>query len=434
VEKRYNRKLVHDLQGLAVLAVALIVGGLLLARNNMSIAIGSTSTPTDVGIAETTETATPGGWREVIAAQLTAPSTPLPTVFVPQPSIEPKGTDMVVTEFPTDDPGEGGPVLWSASPTPTPIAVGSGPTRPAPTAVAVVSPDVRARNNPRLGEFSPPPEQVPLSMDGRDHFYFRRPVNSSANSTALFLYVYGSDGPNRALRVHHGIDLPNPVGKEVLAAAPGKVVWAGRNYTWYEGRTLIEKAPSYGNVIVIEHDFGYGGQHLYTLYAHLQSILVTVDQRVDTGQVIGLSGATGDVSGPHVHFEVRLGKNWYYSTRNPILWMAPYEGTGVVTGRILYPNGQPIQAAEVRLMQGSKIIDTTTTYVNPKWTSKQDTWNPVPDDIWRENFVFGDVPVGDYKVMVVTSGKSYTSTVSVRPATTSFVDFGQGNIEATPVG
>lgn len=440
MQEKSGRKLIHDLQGLAVLSVALILGGLLLVRNNVSgvsgISGGDVTPPAPTQAANLVESSpTPSGWRGVIESQLTSsPVPPRPTLVMPRPTLETPEPTAVFTEPPTSITYPTGPVLWSASPTPTGASAALGPTRPAPTPVPVSSPDIRSRNNPRTGEFSPPPEQVPLSVDGRDHFYFRRPVNSSSNSTSLFFYAYGSDGPTNDLRVHHGIDMPNPIGKEVLAAAPGRVVWAGDNYTWYENGQRIERAYTYGNVIIVEHDFGFNGQRLFTLYAHLQSILVTVDQRVETGQVIGLSGNTGMVSGPHVHFEVRLGQNWYYATRNPLLWMAPYQGHGIVAGRISYPNGQSIQDAEVRLKQNGKVIDSTTTYVNPKWTKKQDTWDVVPDDTWRENFVFGDVPVGEYEVVVITPGKSYSQTVSVRPATTSFVDFGQGNVEVTPVG
>jgi murein DD-endopeptidase MepM/ murein hydrolase activator NlpD len=302
---------------------------------------------------------------------------------------------------------------------------------PPPTAAASPQAPAVARNNdPRRGEFSPPPEQVPLSLDPRDHFWLRRPVDSSANSTALFLYAYGSDGPNNEWRVHHGIDLPNPIGKEVRAAADGRVIWAADNYSWHESRRYAESAYSYGNVVIIEHNFGFQGKRLYTLYAHLQLILVSVGQNVRTGEVIGLSGRSGVVSGPHVHFEVRVGRNSYYETRNPLLWIAPYENHGVVAGRVTLPDGSLAQDVNVVLMKGERKIDATTTYVNPRQPNSR-TWNVNSDEVWRENFVIGDVPVGTYQVLVFLNGRRLVRDVTVRPATTSFVDFTE--LEVVPL-
>jgi murein DD-endopeptidase MepM/ murein hydrolase activator NlpD len=295
---------------------------------------------------------------------------------------------------------------------------------------------VRRFNDPREGEFSPPPEQVPLSLDPRDHFYFRRPVDASANSSSIFWYVYGSDGPQNAWRVHHGIDLPNPVGKEVRAAAAGRVIWAADNYVWFEEGRRIESAYTYGNVVIIQHDFGFQGKRLYTLYAHLNVILVTAGQRVQSGEIIGLSGRSGVVSGPHVHFEVRVGRNNYYETRNPLLWMAPYANTGVVAGRVVYPNGQFVNDVTVRLVNAAgRTVDTTTTYVNPRVPGLSN-WNVNPDEVWNENFVFGDVPPGEYTIVVSVNGIVQRRSVTVRPATTTFVDFGASEmpLEPTPAG
>src|SRR5947207_6108362 len=113
----------------------------------------------------------------------------------------------------------------------TPTATRAAPikeTLPGPTAGSGPAAQVTvvAHNNPISGQFSPPPEIVPLSMDPRDHFWFKRPVDSSANSTSIYWYAYGSDGPQNEWRIHHGLDMPNPIGKEVRAAAPGRVIWA----------------------------------------------------------------------------------------------------------------------------------------------------------------------------------------------------------------
>jgi peptidoglycan hydrolase-like protein with peptidoglycan-binding domain len=95
-------------------------------------------------------------------------------------------------------------------------------------------------------------------------------------------------GP-RGNRFHAGIDLVAPTGTSVQAAAPGRVAFAG-----FAG-------GGWGKLVVIVHRDG-----VRTLYAHLSAIEVRRGATVDTGARVGLVGATGDASGPHLHFEVRL--------------------------------------------------------------------------------------------------------------------------------
>lgn len=88
------------------------------------------------------------------------------------------------------------------------------------------------------------------------------------------------------LSFHSGIDINVPEGTLVKATACGIVVFSG----WSHGN---------GNVVVIEH-----GHSFTTLYAHNKKNLVKVGQRVKRGEVIAISGSTGDTTGPHVHYEV----------------------------------------------------------------------------------------------------------------------------------
>lgn len=89
-------------------------------------------------------------------------------------------------------------------------------------------------------------------------------------------------------RMHEGIDIAVRKGTPVHAARGGRVTLA----SWYGG---------YGNAIIINH-----GDGLSTLYGHLSEIDVKVGEQVDQGEVIGLSGSTGESTGPHVHFEIRV--------------------------------------------------------------------------------------------------------------------------------
>ena len=90
-------------------------------------------------------------------------------------------------------------------------------------------------------------------------------------------------------RLHAGIDIGVPTGTTVAAAAEGRVIVAG----WDDGGC--------GNMIVLDH-----GGHLATQYCHLSQIFVGVGQDVQRGQAIAASGSTGNSTGPHLHFGVRV--------------------------------------------------------------------------------------------------------------------------------
>ena len=88
---------------------------------------------------------------------------------------------------------------------------------------------------------------------------------------------------------HTGIDIAAAPGTAITATAPGKVSVSG----WSGG---------YGYAVHIKHGYGFE-----TIYAHCQSVAVSVDQTVHKGQVVGYVGQTGNATGPHCHYEIRLG-------------------------------------------------------------------------------------------------------------------------------
>jgi murein DD-endopeptidase MepM/ murein hydrolase activator NlpD len=93
----------------------------------------------------------------------------------------------------------------------------------------------------------------------------------------------------RIYKLHEGLDIIGDVGTPVYAAADGVVEYAGRT------------GGGYGVMVEIKHGFGYT-----TLYAHLDKVLVKEGQAVKRADLIARSGRTGLVSGPHLHYEVRL--------------------------------------------------------------------------------------------------------------------------------
>jgi len=95
----------------------------------------------------------------------------------------------------------------------------------------------------------------------------------------------------RADSKHTGIDLRNPDGTPVYAAASGKVIFSG------------DGPSGYGNTIMIKHS-----NNIITVYAHNSDNLVAEDQNVEQGQKIATVGRTGRASGYHVHFELRLNR------------------------------------------------------------------------------------------------------------------------------
>ncbi|WP_419996586.1 peptidoglycan DD-metalloendopeptidase family protein [Streptomyces boninensis] len=110
---------------------------------------------------------------------------------------------------------------------------------------------------------------------------------------------------------HTGVDFGVPPGTPVKAVGPGTVVTAG----WDN---------AYGNYVVLQMADGR-----FTLYAHMSQLGVRSGDHVGGGQQIGLSGATGNVTGPHLHFEARTA-NRYHGHTDPMAYLA---GHGVARAK-----------------------------------------------------------------------------------------------------
>lgn len=131
-----------------------------------------------------------------------------------------------------------------------------------------------------------------------------QPVSNKDLKRTASGYGWRSDPIYRVRRFHHGMDFACDTGTPVYATGNGVVTYA----KWQSG---------YGNFIIIDHGYGY-----VTRYAHLSKIEVKQGQKVVRGEEIGLVGSTGKSTGPHLHYEVIVGKtdvnpvNYYFMDLN----------------------------------------------------------------------------------------------------------------------
>jgi murein DD-endopeptidase MepM/ murein hydrolase activator NlpD len=306
----------------------------------------------------------------------------------------------------------------------SPTAVVSVSTIPEPSADPAVTPAASAplpksdplrftfptNEPPPVSAWRPPLYPTPWAISPYDHFYFARPIAADEVNWPLWDYRYG--GVFFENVVHTGIDITAPKGTPVLAAGPGKVVWAG--YGLYS-RTMDDWSDPYGLAVAIHHDFGYEGQDLYTIYGHLNEIDVAEGQWVDVGEMLGRSGETGKVTGPHLHFEVRLGSNSFYTTRNPELWLSPPQGWGVLAGLVTNSGGLWANGQEVVIH--SK--DTGQTWLAKTYGA--DSANS--DAYYQENIVVGDLPAGRYEVSIPYAGYNNTLEVDLKPGMVTYFSF-----------
>ncbi|MFF7337453.1 peptidoglycan DD-metalloendopeptidase family protein [Streptomyces sp. NPDC008163] len=139
--------------------------------------------------------------------------------------------------------------------------------------------------------------EAPASQDNASGYVHPVPGNHTT--------AYRASGASWSSGSHTGIDFPVSTGTSVKAITSGTVVTAG----W---------GGAYGNQVVIKHADGH-----YSQYGHMSSLSVSAGQTVTAGQQVGLSGSTGNATGPHLHFEVRTGPE-YGSDIDPIAYLASH--------------------------------------------------------------------------------------------------------------
>ncbi|WP_069169843.1 M23 family metallopeptidase [Streptomyces griseus] len=170
-------------------------------------------------------------------------------------------------------------------------------TKAAPTKAAPTKAEPAPKAAAPAGKTAAVPAAADSTAAASNSSGYTTPV-AGANVTTQ----YRASGSSWASGYHTGSDFQAASGTSVRSIGPGTVVSAG----W---------SGSYGNEVVIQHSDG-----MYSQYAHLSSLDVSAGQTVTGGQQIGLSGSTGNSTGPHLHFEVRTGPS-YGSDVDPIAYL-----------------------------------------------------------------------------------------------------------------
>jgi len=314
------------------------------------------------------------------------------------------------------------PSTSEANQTPTAVIVGESteqlPAESEPTPRPTIAPFRFVLPTPGAEPVSgwrPPLYPVPWAVSAYDHFYFTRPIAADNVNWPLAEYRYG--GVFFGDIVHTGVDIDAPEGAPILATGPGTVISADWGlYTEVAG----DINDPYGKAVVIRHDFGYKGENIYTIYAHMSEIIAVVGQHVETGDVIGLVGETGATTGPHLHFEVRVGSNTFYRTYNPELWMAPPQGRGVLAGRITDNKGELLNQyqVEVRPLPSEVPLRTIKTYALGAVNG---------DPHYQENLVLSDLPAGIYKLLMKYGDKNVQLFVEIYPGQVTYFTFTDKN-------
>ncbi|MYC97008.1 MAG: peptidoglycan DD-metalloendopeptidase family protein [Caldilineaceae bacterium SB0661_bin_32] len=261
------------------------------------------------------------------------------------------------------------------------------------------------------------PTFEPPSPISEEHFWLDSPFPGGFNQLYSPGYQFGSTGGGR-YRIHHGVDIGNPVGTPVLATASGEVVHAGP-----DNPTLLGPYNDfYGNSVVIRLDrklnTSRGEQDVFVLYGHLVSVDVQEGQWVGAGDYLGGVGMTGIAIGPHLHMEVRIGQNSYLHTVNPALWMRPAAYTGTVAVRLLSAAGRTWPVVQLSLYRYEE--------TGVRWYRVIETYPEQesigPDPSWGENGALSHIPIGTYLLSGFVNGEEVRQEITVRDGETTFVE------------
>lgn len=297
------------------------------------------------------------------------------------------------------------------------------PTLPTRTATPTASPsstptetptDVPVTEVPTDPATATPMPDTTAEIERRqDHYALSRPISSQGVDYIDRTYAYG-DTQRGNRPTHHGVEFVNPRGTPVLAAAGGTIYYAGSD----SENVFGPQTDYYGNLVIIAHGIrSPDGLPIYTLYGHLDRVSVETGQEVQHGDRIGIVGGTGVALGPHLHFEVRAGDPLDFdATLNPELWLYPYPTFGTLAGLVTNGDGERQYGTAVQITS----VDTDNTRY--AFTYGDETVNSSPS--WGENFTLGDLPEGDYEVVVSTRSGTvlFREMVTIRRNRTTWID------------
>ncbi len=261
-------------------------------------------------------------------------------------------------------------------------------------------------------------------VDPREHRWLGQPLDRTAlRDFPDRTYLFGTS-KNNAYRVHHGVDIVNPTGTPVHAAADGVVVYAGKDAGTRFGPATIPNF--YGNLVLVKLPQQFRGQDVYYLYGHFDQVLVKEGQEVKQGDIVGKVGMTGTADGPHVHVEVRIGDTKYSNSHNPALWLQTLPGTGALVGKVTDRSGAPVEGASVTILKDITASDAQkywgdlTTYVDDPLGQLNS------DEAWGENFAVVDLPVGEYEIRVNIGGQTYVRKVVIVDGQSTWLEVQEG--------
>ena len=294
-------------------------------------------------------------------------------------------------------------------------------TRTLSTPVPSASPSPAAASTAAAPVQTPSPTPVCgagwCSVTG--HFFLHAPIAGSYGEQVDPTYRYSStDGGQRV--PHTGVEFQAPEGETVRAAGDGRVLQAGEN----TGSQFASLGEEYGNLVIIRHQFTAWPGPIYTLYGHLSRVDVSAGDWVKAGQQIGRVGDTGIATGPHLHFEVRVGAQML--TQNPELWLLPFlqpgdEQDGAIAGRVVDQDGKLLEMHDIDLKRQG---DPGNPAPLPVYLQSYATTSLPVDATWNENFAAGNLVPGVYRITTIIDGRLDTRDVTVFPGRLTLVDFG----------
>lgn len=185
------------------------------------------------------------------------------------------------------------------TPTPTPMPTPTPTPTPPPTPTSTPEPTPEPTPTPTPEPTSYPydgPEPPYNATMAYDSLHLTETLSAPVSGGYTSGYGWREHPVDGGDNFHHGVDISSPEGTEIHAFADGVVETAATG-------------ESYGNYIQIKHS-----DTVKTLYAHCSKLLKEVGDEVKMGDVIALVGSTGNVTGPHLHFEVKVNGLWHDPT------------------------------------------------------------------------------------------------------------------------